>query len=416
MILRKVENVNGALLVGSAFFLPIISQISLILWITSGFFILYRQESRSEIISQLRLKPLLFLFPAFYLFHLAGLLWTCNFKYAGLDLGIKLPLAFVPLVVGGVRLSERWWKNIILFFVLGCVCASLIMLSQAFIRFFSGAHVSVFFYAELSSVLMHPTYASMFINIGVLFCLYFLIFEMNPVKCIQLITCSLFLLIMVILLSSRTAQVTAFLTILAFSIFLLFKHKANLFFKYGVVVCFLIALIAFQGSKIFNNRYEQVVQAVHEPAKMETYFGYNGVTGRVEIWREILLEYQSYWFLGVGTGDVKDELLEIYRKYNFRYGLDKNLNAHNQYLQTWFALGIPGITLLLLALFLPIYRTIRCSDISLIFCLSVIILNALTESIIEREKGVLLIVFIISFMIYKPEEFISSLRSSTLNS
>ncbi len=42
-------------------------------------------------------NPVFIFMCLFYVWHLVGLLWTSNFKYAGLDLQIKLPLLLIPL-------------------------------------------------------------------------------------------------------------------------------------------------------------------------------------------------------------------------------------------------------------------------------------------------------------------------------
>ena len=57
--------------------------------------------------------------------------------------------------------------------------------------------------------------------------------------------------------------------------------------------------------------------------------------------------------MGVGTGDVKDHLLEKYREKQMFNALGLELNAHNQYLQTTLALGIMGLVILMLTLVLP---------------------------------------------------------------
>ena len=47
--------------------------------------------------------------------------------------------------------------------------------------------------------------------------------------------------------------------------------------------------------------------------------------------------------LGVGTGDVTDELQKVYERDGIDYAQDRRLNPHNQWLQAGVAFGWPGI-------------------------------------------------------------------------
>ncbi len=66
---------------------------------------------------------------------------------------------------------------------------------------------------------------------------------------------------------------------------------------------------------------------------------------------------------GTGTGDVKDELLLRYKEIGAVHAEERKLNAHNQFLQTFAALGLPGLgALLLLMLLAPLLRLFARKD------------------------------------------------------
>ena len=58
---------------------------------------------------------------------------------------------------------------------------------------------------------------------------------------------------------------------------------------------------------------------------------------------------------GYGTSDEKEVLLEAYEQEGFYHFAKKKLNAHNQYLQTGIAVGVVGMLVLMLMLFVPLY-------------------------------------------------------------
>jgi O-antigen ligase len=102
---------------------------------------------------------------------------------------------------------------------------------------------------------------------------------------------------------------------------------------------------------------------------------------------------QKTQLLGVGTGDVKDALISEYDKQTVDEFTIKKLNAHNQYLQTFIALGLAGI-LVLLILLCTITILLGYNKMYDGTLLTVIIaFNMLFESMLETQAGVVFIAF-----------------------
>jgi O-antigen ligase len=90
--------------------------------------------------------------------------------------------------------------------------------------------------------------------------------------------------------------------------------------------------------------------------------------------------------LGVGTGDTQGELNRGWR----RIELDQvvpGLNAHNQYLQTYLAIGLVGGAILLLALLIPLVLAMRHGELLYVQFLVLVLLCFLTESYLIRQHG-----------------------------
>jgi O-antigen ligase len=110
---------------------------------------------------------------------------------------------------------------------------------------------------------------------------------------------------------------------------------------------------------------------------------------RLVVWHAALEVIKENPFFGVGTGDVKDVLLEEYRKENKLGVYNMRLNAHNQYLQTYIALGIPGLLLLICMLIIPGWMALRRFDVVCFAFLAVFAFNILVESMLEVQAGVI---------------------------
>jgi O-antigen ligase len=100
----------------------------------------------------------------------------------------------------------------------------------------------------------------------------------------------------------------------------------------------------------------------------------------------------------VGTGDVKDHLLEKYREKQLYNALGLELNAHNQYLQTMLALGIIGLLILLLNIVLPALYGMEMKHYLYLIFLILVAFNFLFESMLETQAGVVFYAFFNAYL------------------
>ena len=96
---------------------------------------------------------------------------------------------------------------------------------------------------------------------------------------------------------------------------------------------------------------------------------------------------------GDGIGDVNTVLLKQYAKQELTVLSEKELNPHNQLLQTLVALGLLGGITLILTLIAPLVLAIKKSHFLYSFFILLILINLLTESILERQAGVIFYAF-----------------------
>jgi O-antigen ligase len=112
-------------------------------------------------------------------------------------------------------------------------------------------------------------------------------------------------------------------------------------------------------------------------------------TERIGIWKCSLEIISKHALFGVGTGDVKDALLERYKTNNLTKALNQNLNAHNQYLQTFISLGIFGLLALLFMLVFPAIQAFHQKYLIYFIFLLIFSLNVMVESMFEVQAGVI---------------------------
>jgi len=102
-------------------------------------------------------------------------------------------------------------------------------------------------------------------------------------------------------------------------------------------------------------------------------------------WR--LIEQQP--LLGYGVDRVQSELDRVYREWNYRFGIKRQLNVHNQFLQLWAGIGLMGMGIWLIGL---AYCATKLSWNREAQALAItVLLLLLTESMLERAMGIVLV-------------------------
>ncbi|MBA7585454.1 hypothetical protein ES708_27436 [subsurface metagenome] len=114
---------------------------------------------------------------------------------------------------------------------------------------------------------------------------------------------------------------------------------------------------------------------------------------RMVLWEEALYIIKRNFFLGVGQGDIKMELHNQAKKKGYLQIVEKNLNVHNQFLETFVGLGIGGVILLIMLLFGPVIK-LKGKYFELFFYFIIIVtVNLVFESMFNRLAGVFFFAF-----------------------
>jgi O-antigen ligase len=111
---------------------------------------------------------------------------------------------------------------------------------------------------------------------------------------------------------------------------------------------------------------------------------------RYQVWSASWHSIKTNLYFGAGTGDVEKTLNKSYKKLNIKTATKRNLNTHNQFLQSWIALGLPGFLFLLSILLYPLITAYNRHDIYMAGIILSWGIFMLTESCLERQYGIIL--------------------------
>ena len=124
-------------------------------------------------------------------------------------------------------------------------------------------------------------------------------------------------------------------------------------------------------------------------AKADPYWATGSVDTRVVQAKVAWSVISSNPWRGVGVDAVQAQLEERYRELNYRFGLKRHLNVHNEFLQLWAGIGLLGLAIWGLGLAYCAQKS-SWNRGAQALTLTLLLLLA-TESMLERAMGVVLV-------------------------
>lgn len=342
--------------------------------------------------------PLPLLFMSLYLLYIIGLFYSSNLSYGIADLEAKLPLLVFPLIfsIPGY-ISPSIIKKALTVFIVSNFMAFIICLIAASYNYMQEPSIGLFESSNLS-FLIHPSYFSMYIIFSIIILLNSL-FNKKSNRIIKVLQVSLVLIftVAVFLLSSKMGAISFVLIVLFFLIFQVILKKQYLIGFISLAFLLLATATSFYFSESLQARFNNAVLAVTTDVQI---WEVESSAIRKLIWQNAYELIKENPIAGVGTGDIKDELLAKYEAKGMTYAFEKRLNAHNQFLQTAGALGTIGLSILLLCFVLPFYLSIKYKKPIYSCFLLLVFLNFLVESMLETQAGVVFYAFFNSLLFF----------------
>lgn len=344
-------------------------------------------------------------FALLYFVYLAGLIYSSNMEYGLHDLETKLSILICPVVFLISRdIDPKSIRKILLAFVVGCLAAFLTCLLIVFIN--DGvSDPGNFLYTKLS-YFIHAGYFSMYISFAICIVLFFLkakLYKSN-LQMFGWISLIVFFFIAQVMLSSKTGLISSVLIFIIAGGYIIFE-KRKIIFGVSIILCaILFVAVAINKIPMLESRM-QTMQQVNDIAHVDK-ASTESSAARLLIWSASFDIIKENYLAGVGTGDVKDVLMIKYKEKEMTGAYEHELNAHNQYLQTFIALGIVGFSVLLVNLMVPLLYSFKGKKYLYVFFLALIIFNFMTESMLETQAGVIFYAFFNSLLLASGNVFV----------
>jgi len=350
------------------------------------------------------------LFLLFFVWHAASLFFDPDTYAVWKSLERKLSLVLIPLImilVSGSSVDIEKWA--IRGFFGGLIITGIHMISIAFFKMISGNPVATYTYHEFTGpYTLGAIYYSFYLTAAI----YYLAFR-EPESFISRfkIPLGIFFLLLLMFCASKLLIVLSIPAIL----WPLIKWFIDNRSIKRVAVLVLVLLVFIAGSVPFISRVKELRNTDFSVVTQEK-FQYdtplNGLTFRMILWRfagEIMND-DNAWMSGTGIGSRQDVLNEYYKNYGLYLGDTDlgdtgylNYNFHSEYLEVLVGTGIPGLIILLLIIIF-IFFTDKNELFFPTAVYLIIILFFITESVLERQAGIVFFCLVWTMRVHKPQK------------
>lgn len=387
---NKIYNIAFLLL---AFAIPLYNPIAsyaigiiTLNWLLEGRFL---QKYKSA--KNCRWRQLMLLFSSVYIVYLIGFFYAVDSDAALVELQQKLSLLLFPVILSTIDWS--WLKGkssrIFLCFILSGFLTTFILLIRSFINFLKTGFISEFFYGQLSWY-HHASYLSMFL----VFAIAILLFWIQKGKKVLSRLYTYFLLVYFFSLTFLLSSKAGIICLAGVVIFYTFSWWYRKDWKSGFIFIGLAAIFFVVASLVFtkaSGRFTEARQAITEQSQDTAATGSTAV--RMLIWSSSLNIIKENLPFGAGTGSSAEFLLEEYKKEGIPAAIENNYNAHNQYLEIFIDLGLPGIFILLGIILISFIISVKYRGGLYFVFISMVAFNLIFESMFERQAGVVFYAF-----------------------
>jgi O-antigen ligase len=355
-------------------------------------------------------KVALFLI-VYYLFQMATMLYSHNKGNGAKWMEYRSPLFYLPLFIGTSCITLLQKQKLLVLFAWATAAAALIGIMYGAILSVSTGDTGFLYNDNLGEMFdKQAVYFAMYGNFAIAIFLYFLHTKWLKEKRSRNLAISSIVLLCVLnyLLASRSAMVVLAVMLICYVFFLIYRQKR---FLTGLILLFGMVIGGVLCAKLFPKAAARIVDFTnttyqYRSLNAEDHFNgeikegnWNSTNTRLAIWHCASDIIREHWLIGVGIGDVEDQLQGQYKKKEFVFALKNNLNSHNQYIEVVVAYGLMGGILFFIALIgIPLYRAWVMKDYLFLFFITTLMVYFVTEVMLNRNQGVAFIAFFISLL------------------
>lgn len=336
----------------------------------------------------------------FYLMYVVGLSYSSDMNYGWSDIGMKASLVIIPFyfLLFTINLD---WKKLRTFFLFGAFVSIAVNVSLYFYYAETLQHIGFYYFkGEQLSHIMHRGYWAVYLAIAYYFVIYNLIIPSQRKMNVVFSFIQAFILFVFVALSGSKMGLIMVGLVTIWGIIQGIKRVKSKWIFLGAMGCVLIIGVgAFKTDSSLTHRFKKMLTETVKPIQKMDKIHPTSTSARRMTWdASISLIKENFWW-GVGTGDVKNVLIQRDQEKGYVGIAKERLNSHNQLLNTQLAIGILGSLFLLLAFGVNFLKNKPNDDSNLRIGIALLLFLAiLTESMLETQAGIIPYAFLLCLM------------------
>lgn len=329
---------------------------------------------------------------------IAGLAFSGNYRNGFDTITVLSSMFFFMLIFAAFdsnTITNRY-QYIHSFFVMGIVAAFFLCLGLAYLNYSYTPRQDYFFYSRLSSAIMSPNHLSNYVLWAIVLLLTdlsgmannFVLYNSAFYKVVILVL----LIIFLFLLASKAAFLTFCVLMVLFVSLLIAKriipwaHAIVL-----IVIMSMLGLYLYESTNI-KGRLDFAYKVLgSDPQKRAA--SPESTALRISAFEASKNIIHKNMWLGVGTGNVQQSMIEYYKNTCKSGAYVHQTNPHNQYLFSWIMNGVFGIAALLLMFFVMMKQAIVTKNALFVFWNVNMIFMFFTDDILTIQIGVVFFAF-----------------------
>jgi O-antigen ligase len=377
--------------------IPIMSSPSIVLF---GLVVIYGAWKQKL---EFQFNWILFSIFALYLLYVLYCIPSQHMDKAMEYLEYKLSFLIFPVLFSFRPTFTIERRHVLQSFVLQCLVLSVFYCGQASFHYFQSGDTS-YFQSSAFATNHHPSYVAAFLSFAIFILIQEFRIEQNPSKRYAYLAIISFFTLLHFPLTSLAGILLLFgLYTLLFIRWTWEKFKKWQFASMiilGILGIQLVFLLQPSLKRNITFTAELAGNYLRSPSDFikEHPEGMSGNQARLVIWTitgQIIAEHP----MGVGLGNLEDEMQKQLIDLNQQELIERNYNPHNQFLQITAEIGIFGLLLFGSILWISMRFAWKQKDNLLLFLVFSLILNSMFESMLQRQSGIVFYTMIICLFV-----------------
>jgi O-antigen ligase len=315
----------------------------------------------------------------------------------------KIPFLFLPMTILSIGYIEKKWTDLLTYLFIICCLLSSIWSYHQYLQNID-LYTNLYTHGQVLPTLIHHIPFAVLLSIGLLFSLFNMLKKISVKEKIVNAFFAIWLFYFIHVLSVRTGLILTYTGLILFIIILLLKLK-NIVFTIGFTsIIMIISILAYKnittiqhkinytkyGLSLFKNGQDTLNQVSDSRRFLSD-----------EIGIELIKQHP---ILGVGFGDLQDEMDTIYKQRYPLFQQDVYSHIHNQYLYTIAGSGIIMGILFIIALLLPLMQFIKWQNwqFSMLYCMLLLVM--LWEAFLQNQIGTSIYLIIVILGVISTKE------------